>query len=483
LYLNTFNFHTIKKSLTLSVKKLRMKKLILALTYCFFASGVIAQHEADKWYFGVNSGVDFTTGSPMVLTDGMIVTNEGCASVSDAFGALLFYTDGITVWNSVHQVMPNGTGLMGGISSTQSALVVPKPGSSGAYYIFTLDEIGGANGFRYSIVDMSLQGGLGDITAVKNVPVQNNVTERITAIKQDQSINYWIVVHEWGSNAFYAYQLSAAGLSANPVISNVGIVHNNSAIQNTYGQMKFSPCGDKIGVAVGYLDTVEIFDFNNLTGVISNPISIPMGDHVYGLEFSRTGKKLYVSRYGGSTLIQFDLISGIQSTIINSMTVISTTPDIYGMQLAVDGKIYVCKSFSQFLGVINQPEFSGLNCNYVDNAIDLDPTFVGHTSALSLPGFVQSFMRTEISCVPNSIDENLFENISIYPNPSAGNFTINYSTPPEQIDVYDITGKLMKSLPINQGNKPSFGEELQAGLYILKFYSAEKEIRKTIIKY
>src|SRR5207247_407126 len=109
--------------------------------------------------------------------------------------------------------------------------------------------------------------------------IQDNVTERMAAEKQLNGQDYWIVVHDWGSNAFDVYSLTTSGLQMTPVISNAGMVHTTAQIQNTYGQMKFSTCTYKLAVATGYLDTVQLFDFDPVTGIISNPISLPMPDH------------------------------------------------------------------------------------------------------------------------------------------------------------------------------------------------------------
>src|SRR5690554_6495488 len=92
-----------------------------------------SQGEANIWYFGYNAGLDFNSGTPVALTDGELYTNEGCATISNSQGELLFYTDGVTVYNRHHQVMQNGTGLLGHSSSAQSATVVPKPGYADLY--------------------------------------------------------------------------------------------------------------------------------------------------------------------------------------------------------------------------------------------------------------------------------------------------------------------------------------------------------------
>jgi hypothetical protein len=229
-----------------------MNRLLLSLVCIFSFVGSNAQHETDNWYFGLMAGINFSAGVATAQYGGMTTNTEGCSSISDASGNLLFYTDGVYVWNRNHQQMPNGSGLHGSTSSTQSALVVPKPGSSTEYYIFTVDETGNANGFEYSIVDMTLAGGLGDVSSL-NVHVLDYVTEKLTAVQKMNSNDYWIAVHEWNSNAFYVYLLTSAGLQA-PVISNTGIVHRNDSIQYTYGQMKFNTCGNMIGVAIAYMD-------------------------------------------------------------------------------------------------------------------------------------------------------------------------------------------------------------------------------------
>ena len=469
-----------------------MKKIILTSILLIACGIVYSQHLADNWYFGVNAGINFNNGIPTAVSGGALVTNEGCSSATDSLGNLLFYTDGISVWDKNNVIMPNGTGLFGGTSATQSALVVPSPANVNEYYIFTVDEIGGPHGFCYSIVDMTLQGGIGDV-ATKNIPILSNVTEKLTAVSQLGTGNYWVMVHEWGSNAFYAYNLTATGLSAIPVISNTGIVHTTDSIQNTYGQMKFNTCGTKIALTVGYLDTTEVFDFDPLTGIVSNPLTLPMGNHVYGLEFSGDGQKLYVTKYIIGTvsyLVQFDLSLGSAAAIISSETIINSIfdPDYYyGLQLAPDGKIYVSKNFKQFLGVVNDPDQAGTSCNYIDNGFDLDPNFNGMTSALSLPGFVQSTFRGEVVCTITGINENAgnVEDNFIFPNPSSVGFTLSNSKnqPIEEIIVYDDTGRLMadfKAIPAN--SQFTFGQSLSAGFYFAEMRSQGKNLIRKIVK-
>ena len=151
-----------------------MKKILLIL-FLIIWGNLSAQNEAANWYFGENAGIQFDGSGNLLgsVNDGQLITREGCTTISDTDGNLLFYTDGRLVYDRTHQLMPNGTGLFGDSSSTQSAIIVPKPDDINIYYIFTVDTSNSLNspsnlGFNYSIVDLTLNGGLGDVTS-KNI--------------------------------------------------------------------------------------------------------------------------------------------------------------------------------------------------------------------------------------------------------------------------------------------------------------------------
>lgn len=113
------------------------------------------------------------------LTDSTINTVEDCFSLSDSKGNLLFYSDGMTVWNRQHAVMKNGTGLNTHTSSSRSVVILPYPEISNKYIIVSLGQIG-QNNITYSIVDMdaSRNGGYADgVVADKNIPLLGSTTE------------------------------------------------------------------------------------------------------------------------------------------------------------------------------------------------------------------------------------------------------------------------------------------------------------------
>lgn len=450
-----------------------MKKHYVSTILLLFAPiQLFAQHAADKWYFGNKAGIDFTSGTATAINTSEMAAGEGSASISDPVtGALLFYTDGINVWNSSNTIMPNGTGLLGGLSSTQAALIVPVPENSDQYYIFTTDQIGGTEGLRYSIVDMSLDGGNGNVTT-KNILLHTPVAEKITAVQDHGTPNYWLVSHGFGNNSFYAFKITASEIEE-AVVSNVGIVHSDDIIQNSYGQLKFNPCGDKLALAAGYLDKVELFDFNIITGEVTNAQTLSYSDHVFGVEFSQNGDVLYVSTYEeNATLMQYDLTAADLPTMLSTAQIVSTSADIYPLQRGPDGKIYVCRSFSQYVGVIHQPDnFGSVACNYIEMGLDLDPGFLGLNSGIGLPNFVTSYMGGTANCIGStaSVDENNAELNTVYPNPSGSDFTFVAKQHITSVSIHDLSGKILESHEqILPGSTFHFGQPYVPGMYFVR---------------
>ena len=408
----------------------------------FLSPMLLSAQQANHWYFGVNAGIDFSSGTATAVYGGALNASGGTASISDSTGNLLFYTDGLTVWNRYHQIMPNGNGTLGGGFGSQPVVVVPDPGNASRYYIFTTDGAGGSAGLRYSTVDISLLSDSGDVT-MSNALLVTPVVDKVTATRHANGTDYWVVTHLFGSDAFYAQQVTAAGLGTIQ-LSTIGIVHDTSSIGNSFGQIKISPCGDKLAIAAGYKDTVELLDFDAATGAVSNPVSIPFTDHVFGVEFSPDASRLYVSNYNPDTsLVQFDLTLATPAAIIASRYGYLTSSQVFGLQLGPDSNIYVARSFIQFVGVINDPNSLGAAANFAEMGLDLDPLGTGLTQGgLGLTGFMQGFLPSE-NCGPTSIPEVRGDQTWIWwENPSSDNVTF-HSVKPCFVKVYNSIGELV----------------------------------------
>lgn len=375
---------------------------------CFFYHETKAQKETDIWYFGKYAGLDFSSGTPVSLSNSALSTEEGCVTISNAGGKLLFYTDGIKVWDKNHKMMPNGDELKGDPSSTQSGVVIPKPNSKNLFYLFTVDGSAGEGGFCYSLIDLKLNNGLGDVSdKEKNILLKAKVTEKLTAVRHRNNKDIWVIVHEWESDAFLAYLVTEQGINKIPIVSNVGSIHTGKVLE-TQGYMKLNPDGTNLALALEASHAVELFDFDNATGKISNPIKIQQSDksYTYGIEFSPSGSVLYVSAAGEGKIYQYNLQAGSVEAIRASATLVGQSPKkewIGALQLAANGKIYFTIYGTSYLGVIDKPEQLGLACGYQNNAVSLGKGI----AQLGLPTFNQTFFNN-VSTTSTTI--NYFEN-------------------------------------------------------------------------
>ncbi len=378
------------------------KQFIFAIFTLFFTLSLTAQYEAAHWFFGTHAGMDFSGGAPVPESGGQIDTEEGCSSISNACGDLLFYTDGITIWNANHQVMQNGSGLQGDDSSTQSGIVVPKPGDRHIYYVFTVDEAFSSpstQGMQYSVVDMTLAGGLGAVVpGQKNIRLVQQASEKVTAVASSDGSAVWVITlapptndnsalyHTIGSNmnTFYAFKITDTGVQNTATVSQLPLT-----IMNGIGYMKVSPDGTKLAIANPNDYSAYLFDFDSATGVVSNPVQLNLNagnNRPYGLEFSPDSSKLYLSDWQ-DRLTQIDLSNN------NQMTIISTATNYRAaLQLGLDGKIYRpyttdYGSNHNTVSVIESPNEAGMACNYHHQQITLPGMYVHQ----GLPPFIQSY--------------------------------------------------------------------------------------------
>jgi gliding motility-associated-like protein len=370
-----------------------LRNHIILVFLIFTSLGIEAQNQAANWYFGENAGLDFNTGNPIPILDGELSTWEGCSSISLSTGVLRFYTDGTLVWDRHNNVMPNGSNLNGDKSSTQSAIIVPKPGSDQLFYIFTVDraENGfGTKGLQYSLVNMDLNGFMGDVvTSEKNVMLTTPVCEKVTAVGHANGTDIWVIVQKWGTNDFYSYLITSSGVNQTPVISSAGLVISGSDPEDAKGYMKVSPDGKKLAKANAGLKNIEIFNFSTTTGIVSDQDIITdsgLGGEPYGVEFSPNGELLYINTWKpqfGKALYQYNLEA---PDVPGSRIQLSSSTN-GALQLAPNNKIYIAQDNSTLISVINQPNELGIACDFHFNAVSLG----GKKSNYGLPPFIQSF--------------------------------------------------------------------------------------------
>jgi hypothetical protein len=369
--------------------------VFFAITMTVFAGNAIK--EGNIWYFGKFVGIDFNFNPPSLLTDGKLDNQEGCATISDKDGKLLFYTDGQRIFDKTHELMQNGDSLMGHWSSTQSAIIVPKPGNRNLYYVFTVSDKTLNVGFRYSVVDMTLNNGYGAVTD-KNIMLHPTCAEKVTAVSHSNGVDVWVIMKDWNNNEFRSYLISTDGLAGidnnrtgYPVVSKTGLVHSGDSL-NRIGYMKASPDGSKICLTVYKAGFSELFDFNNATGELKSKVAFtgPAFALGYGVEFSPDATKLYLSYIDSPSYIyQFDVTKQDPADILASMdtVAISKYQMLSALQLAPDGKIYIAVYGTSYIASLDFPNKISDSCKFNWYGFDLK----GRYCYFGLPTFISTF--------------------------------------------------------------------------------------------
>ncbi|MDJ1496243.1 T9SS type A sorting domain-containing protein [Cytophagaceae bacterium DM2B3-1] len=492
----------------------------ICLVFCLSLCPVWGQKESTIWYFGNRAGLDFSSGAPRVITDNAMNTAGGSAVMCDAqSGALLFYTNGYRIWNRDHQPMknmdttypldcPNG--------KTQAAVITPVPGNPGRYYVFSLhpplgtviDGLYCSSGassqqacvLKYCVIDMAGDQGRGEVI-VSNRVLDTDLTEKMAAVRHINGRDYWLVTHQWQSNQFRSYLVSAQGIEG-AVVTAIGSQHSSEFFAfELGGQLKASPNGKKIAVALPSFEAfnypLELFDFDAETGHLSNLINLGGIISQYGLSFSPDNSKLYAQSLSPwvkkplELIVQYDLQAGDSSAIIASrMSIIDGNPytnihDIavqpyIAMQLAPDGKLYGIFSVSgepdsRRMVVIANPNAKGFDCDV--NAVSFDFPVKGFWAGL--PNFMDSYFN---NLTPhNTVDGDCASSsVVVSPNPTTGeiNLQMDGCNDPYQLHIYDITGRLLSQQPMPGGRDNIRLDGLAKGLYILELVFEEGKQRK-----
>ncbi|MEZ4962686.1 MAG: gliding motility-associated C-terminal domain-containing protein [Saprospiraceae bacterium] len=308
----------------------------------------IAQQAANHWYFGYRAGLDFSTGVPVQANDGAIDAFEGCATMSDRQGSLLFYTNGGGaspnlsqingprngyIWNRNHDVlydMDDSEG--GGYSAGQSALILPVIGSDQTYYVFTMDQQASLidpaqhRGLSYFVVDMDLNGGLGGV-ALANQPVHKPATECLTVVKHANGNDYWLVAIDQDTRDFLIVPVTAAGVQA-------PFLQPRQSTNSAVPILKASPDGQYLA------GDNELYRFDNANGTVTFLTDFFEASN-YAFSFSPSSRYLYtMSSSFGDKMVRYDVTA---ADIAGSKEEIGDLGFLFvpgGMQIGPDGNLY-----------------------------------------------------------------------------------------------------------------------------------------------
>lgn len=364
-----------------------MRKLIL--TYTFFVTFLIVsgQKQAVNWFFGDSISLEFRVGGVVLSSKSAMYAPEGCATASDSSGKLLFYSNGKSVWNRQHIVMPGGDSLFGEPEVTQPVLCLPEPGFNPRFwYLFTNSPYTHRK-LSYALIDMQADNGQGAVIS-HHIDLMQGPSERLTAVNHCNGRDVWIIAHRQSNNRFYAFLLRPEGIVAQPVVSDLLLPYD----MNGSGYLKASPSGSLLamGMRAGNI-VLALLQFNNETGEVSDPLLISADGlhYCYGLAFSHDSRRLYAG-FGGEQyrIMQYDLTHKPWRDLASTGYRVSLGNN-YGFQEAPDGRIYVAQVNGSWLGCILHPEELGSRCDFVPNHL-----FIGQSRCrMGLPSFNQSLFN------------------------------------------------------------------------------------------
>ncbi len=501
-------------------KIMKTKAIFLFLLLNAGVHLLFAQGENDNWYFGNKAAVNFSNSTPVAITNSAMETLEGCGSVSDSNGNLLFYLSPKSIWNRENQIMSNGT-LVSYMDTAQQLAIVKNPANDNQYYVFTT----GVNGIvtttyniSYSIVDMSL-GPIGTngnplgqvLYRFKQIPVLDDMgnlftNEAITIVPNTDGVSFWVLIPT--EKRLYAYRLDANGLAnGNPVISDleVPISGNHYGIRaspKVYNghfthYICISPWADTyagLSLPDDYF-TNNIYSFDASAGKITPDFSLHANAlRAYTPEFNKDASVLFL---GGNDVYAVDLLNSTTSSVQSMMVYDDPQPYNPGTGVTIQRNkyfdIYVSRTYNLFLAQITNPDVYGPNIGLELNAIYLGGTA---STNFGLPQLVPELDLEGHKTMLKQLNPNQkgmvlmldqeerkqrlqSKNIDIYPNPVSDLITVKTDLKVENVSVYDISGK--NSNVILKDNKVDV-RNLPAGSYIITIETKEGKTTKKFIK-
>lgn len=318
---------------------------------------VFAQKQDNNWCLGTDFGINFNTNPPTVFTGIKLYTGANATVSNPLTGELFFYTNGINVWDRSHNIMPNGNGI--GITNTnsmQGALIAGDPSNADRYFVFAM-EGGGTSpkSLYYSIVDMTLNGGMGDVvTGKKKILIDDGFGEMMTIVPGN-NCDMWLVTMRASVDTFRSYNISSNGsINTSPVVSTT----TTGLPKYRYiGGIKISPDRKKMAATfrIQTFNTgiLVLYDFDAATGVISNSMVIPgaIQSITQGCEFSTNSRYLYGSFSNGVDgrntyfeISRLDVSLPTATDIDNSIKPIALNKRGNAFQMGSDKCIYVAES-------------------------------------------------------------------------------------------------------------------------------------------
>jgi hypothetical protein len=503
-----------------------MKKYLL-LFFLLVSDLVLGQGFNHSWLIGTDQTViDTFVTSPKArilfdLTSDTVIGevrkmafSETQATISDASGNFLFASNGCWIMDATGDTMLNGKGLNPGAFANSyctnttglpmpgANLIIPFPGDSNKYVLF--HQVGNFNfnllstEVYYTVVDMTLNGGLGGVVAnQKNiVAFQGYLSWGLAACKHANGRDWWILAEEDASDTIYKVLFTPNGVSSVATqVVNMPIPSYDNA-----GEPTFSPDGTKFaytsayGGGGGYYDT-RLFSFDRCTGMLDSlDYTIHYNGMGFGIAFSSNSKYLYSSSFGKIYQLDTDapninstdtLVAAFDGYCYPCQTCCT---DFWLMYLAANGKIYITSgNYTIDLGIINFPDSADTACNVQQHSLRL-PCYTIRGGINHPNYYLGAITGSVCDSLGLGISEDNFDfKFKVFPNPVTENYLkIIYLLPQNQKGLFEITDinnrKIFSyTLPPWSTLQTISIPNLAGGVYVARIKSGNYSVAKKLV--
>ncbi len=427
--------------------------------------------------------------------------------ISDRKGRFAFHTNGTKVLNNDCELIENGDYInyndiwIGDYYPLMNGtLFLPDPANVSNYYLLHKQIVYDdsfylfVNKLLYSYIDGSFNNNKGKVTIKNKVIVADTINQsQLVACRHANGRDWWIPIRHGNKAMYYMTLLDSSGIDVHHE-QEIGL-KGPGAILSYNGNAVFNKNGSKYACClVG--DSIQVFDFDRCTGMLSNPIYLIPPDSLdttVSVCFSPSGRYLYFNDL--YRVWQYDLYaSNIQQSgelvaVWDSFMYKDNFPVVFGQsRLAPDNRIYF-SSFgaSIYLHRINYPDKPSKECGF-----EFRQVVLSHWHS----GIIPYFPNYELGAVRSSTCDSLkvaVEDIEeVEFNFSKNAITIKVLTdklrlyPDCNLTLYDLNGKEVFNsylqLEINIHQIENL--ELPAGTYFykLRMNNEDKQITGRIIK-
>jgi hypothetical protein len=343
----------------------------------------VMPNEQANWFFGEYAGLKFTQTGTRPSLDALflgqqgstITTAEGCISISDSLGNLMYYGGGREaspfsgrLYDKVHDTLndPNTSLLHIHGQSAQNSITFPCP--------FDTDKmmlVHANNNFSgpmyYTLLESDSTGIYKLVPGTLNTPMNipglffrttdsaMEIREYITAAPKCNGIGYWLAVVGYSNQDDTMLSIISIDFDGIKLADTLKFPESR---QRAFGQAKFSPDGTKLAL-MNY-----VYDFDRFTGKLSLKLELPPlksnnTDNIYGLSFSPNSRYLYWIGQDDEWKAHIYRINLAHSDPLSKIEDLGFTYDFdyfRAMQLGPDNRIYISNFESDSLGIIRYPD-------------------------------------------------------------------------------------------------------------------------------